>query len=87
VSDDQEHPESPQKPPQKAQTDTVQPTLVDVINTVADRADPFVKILEAFAERDIELARSMPPRADEVDGLYNRGSSPIIRLILAIPFA
>lgn len=41
--------------------------------------------LEAFAEQDLELARSIPPEDDEVDGLYNQVYRELLTFIISDP--
>jgi phosphate transport system protein len=41
--------------------------------------------LKAFVERDVELARSIPPQDDEVDALYNQVYRELLTHIIANP--
>ena len=41
--------------------------------------------LEAFAKRDVDLARSIPPDDDEVDDLYNQVYRELLALIIENP--
>jgi phosphate transport system protein len=41
--------------------------------------------LDAFARKDIELARAIPEEDDEVDDLYNQVSRELLTLVMADP--
>ena len=59
--------------------------LVD-IPRMADKAqDMLHRSLDAFVERDIELARAIPAEDDEVDDLYNQVYRELLTIIMANP--
>jgi len=59
--------------------------LVD-LPRMADKArDMLHRALAAFAQRDVDLARSIPTEDDEVDDLYNQVYRELITYILADP--
>jgi len=59
--------------------------LVDV-PIMAEKARSMLHdALEAFVQKDVELARSIPERDDEVDNLYNQVYRELITFILANP--
>jgi phosphate transport system protein len=59
--------------------------LIDVPRMAWKTRDMLDEALKAFAERDIELARLIPPRDDEVDGLYNQVYRELLTYIISNP--
>jgi phosphate transport system protein len=59
--------------------------LIDVPRMARKTRDMLNEALEAFAERDVELARSIPPQDDEVDGLYNQVYRELLTYIISNP--
>jgi phosphate transport system protein len=59
--------------------------LVDVPRMAQKARDMLHRALDAFVERDTELARSIPAEDDEVDDLYNQVYRELITYILADP--
>jgi len=59
--------------------------LIDVPRMARKTRDMLNEALKAFAERDIELARSIPPEDDEVDGLYNQVYRELLTYIISDP--
>lgn len=59
--------------------------LVDVPRMAEKACDMLHRALEAFARRDVDLARSIPRQDDEVDHLYNQVYRELITYILADP--
>jgi phosphate transport system protein len=59
--------------------------LID-LPVMADRArDMLHDALQAFVQRDVELARAIPPRDDEVDALYNQVYRELLSYIMEDP--
>jgi phosphate transport system protein len=59
--------------------------LVD-IPRMADRArDMLHRALEAFVQRDVDLARAIPDEDDEVDALYNQVYRELLTFIMSDP--
>jgi phosphate transport system protein len=59
--------------------------LVDVPRMAEKACDMLHRALEAFARRDVDLARSIPREDDDVDQLYNQVYRELITYILADP--
>jgi phosphate transport system protein len=59
--------------------------LIDVPRMARKTRDMLNEALEAFADRDVELARSIPPKDDEVDGLYNQVYRELLTYIISNP--
>ena len=59
--------------------------LIDVPRMARKTRDMLNGALRAFAQRDIELARSIPPEDDEVDGLYNQVYRELLTYIISDP--
>lgn len=59
--------------------------LIDVPRMAEKTRDMLSRALQAFAERDVELARSIPPEDDEVDGLYNQVYRELLTYIISDP--
>ncbi len=59
--------------------------LIDVPRMAEKTRDMLNRALQAFAERDVELARSIPPQDDEVDGLYNQVYRELLTYIISDP--
>jgi len=59
--------------------------LIDIPAMAAKARDMLHQALEAFMERDVELARSIPAQDDLVDDLYNQVYRELVTYILADP--
>ena len=59
--------------------------LVDIPRMAEKACDMLHRSLEAFARRDVDLARSIPPQDDDVDQLYNQVYRELITYILVDP--
>jgi len=59
--------------------------LIDIPNMAAKARDMLRDALDAFARRDVDLARSIPNRDDEVDALYNQVYRELLTYIMADP--
>lgn len=59
--------------------------LIDVPRMAEKTRDMLNRALQAFAERDVELARSIPPQDDEIDGLYNQVYRELLTYIISDP--
>jgi len=59
--------------------------LIDVPRMAEKTRDMLHAALQAFAERDIDLARSIPERDDEIDGLYNQVYRELLTYIISDP--
>jgi phosphate transport system protein len=59
--------------------------LVDVPRMATKARDMLHRALEAFVQRDTDLARAIPAEDDEVDCLYNQVYRELITYILADP--
>jgi phosphate transport system protein len=59
--------------------------LIDVPRMARKTRDMLNEALKAFAERDVELARSIPAKDDEVDGLYNQVYRELLTYIISDP--
>ncbi|MGD2143478.1 MAG: phosphate signaling complex protein PhoU [Anaerolineae bacterium] len=59
--------------------------LIDVPRMAEKTRDMLNRALKAFAERDVELARSIPAEDDEVDGLYNQVYRELLTYIISDP--
>ena len=59
--------------------------LIDVPRMAEKTRDMLHAALQAFAERDVDLARSIPKRDDEVDGLYNQVYRELLTYIISDP--
>lgn len=59
--------------------------LIDVPRMAEKTSDMLHQALEAFAQQDVELARSIPPLDDEVDGLYNQVYRELLTYIISDP--
>jgi len=61
--------------------------LVDVPRMAEKARDMLHRALEAFVQRDADVARAIPTEDDEVDSLYNQVYRELITFILADPSA
>jgi len=59
--------------------------LIDVPRMADKTRDMLDRALQAFSERDMELARSIPEEDDEVDGLYNQVYRELLTYIISDP--
>jgi phosphate transport system protein len=59
--------------------------LVDVPRMAEKARDMLHRALEAFVQRDTDMARAIPTEDDEVDDLYNQVYRELITYILADP--
>jgi phosphate transport system protein len=59
--------------------------LVDVPRMAEKARSMLHRALEAFAQRDVEMARAIPAEDDEMDDLYNQVYRELITYILADP--
>lgn len=59
--------------------------LVDVPRMAEKARDMLRDALQAFATQDVELARAIPPRDDEVDDLYNQVYRELVTYVIADP--
>jgi len=59
--------------------------LIDVPVMAQKASSMLHQALEAFANRDVELARAIPQQDDEVDALYNQVYRELITYIMADP--
>ena len=59
--------------------------LVDIPHMADQVRDMLHRALEAFIQRDLELARALPPEDDQVDALYNQVYRELLTLIMANP--
>ncbi|MEA3374610.1 MAG: phosphate signaling complex protein PhoU [Chloroflexota bacterium] len=59
--------------------------LIDVPRMARKTRDMLDEALQAFADRDVELARSIPPQDDEVDALYNQVYRELLTYIISDP--
>ncbi len=59
--------------------------LIDVPRMAEKTRSMLNRALQAFAERDVELARSIPAEDDEVDGLYNQVYRELLTYIISDP--
>lgn len=59
--------------------------LIDVPRMADKTRDMLHAALQAFAERNVDLARSIPARDDEVDGLYNQVYRELLTYIISDP--
>ena len=59
--------------------------LIDVPQMAEKARNMLHESLEAFVNQDVELARSIPPRDDEVDNLYNQVYRELITYIMSDP--
>ncbi len=59
--------------------------LIDVPRMAEKTRDMLGRALQAFAERDVDLARSIPLEDDEVDGLYNQVYRELLTYIISDP--
>ena len=61
--------------------------LVDIPRMAEKAQGMLQQSLDAFVQRNVEKARSVPPMDDEVDGLYNQVYRELMAYILASPRA
>jgi phosphate transport system protein len=61
--------------------------LIDVPNMAEKARSMLHQSLDAFVQRDVELARAIPKQDDEVDALYNQVYRELVTYILADPRA
>jgi phosphate transport system protein len=61
--------------------------LIDVPNMAEKARSMLHQSLDAFVQRDVELARAIPKQDDDVDALYNQVYRELITYILADPKA
>jgi phosphate transport system protein len=59
--------------------------LIDIPLMATKARDMLHQSLEAFVRRDVDLARTIPLRDDEVDGLYNQVYRELLTYIMADP--
>ena len=59
--------------------------LIDVPRMAEKARDMLHRALGAFAQRDVDLARSIPDEDDEVDALYNQVYRELITYIISDP--
>ena len=59
--------------------------LIDLPLMAEKARDMLQKALEAFVQRDIEMAKSIPPMDDQVDQLYNQIYRELLTFIMADP--
>jgi phosphate transport system protein len=59
--------------------------LIDLPLMAQKARDMLHEALDAFVHRDVELARALPARDDEVDSLYNQIYRELISYIIADP--
>jgi len=59
--------------------------LIDVPRMARKTREMLEEALKAFAEQDVDLARSIPPKDDEVDGLYNQVYRELLTYIISDP--
>ncbi|MBS3783150.1 MAG: phosphate signaling complex protein PhoU [Anaerolineae bacterium] len=59
--------------------------LIDVPRMADKTRDMLAQALQAFANRDVELARAIPQQDDEVDGLYNQVYRELLTYIISDP--
>jgi len=59
--------------------------LIDLPRMAEKTRDMLRRALQAFAERDVELARAIPPEDDEVDALYNQVYRELLTYIISDP--
>ena len=59
--------------------------LVDIPRMAQKVRDMLQRALEAFVQRDAELARAIPAADDEIDALYNQVNRELLSYILADP--
>lgn len=59
--------------------------LIDIPRMAEKSKEMLHRALEAFINRDVELARAIPPEDDEVDALYNQVYSELITYIMKDP--
>ena len=57
--------------------------LVDIPRMAEKARDMLHRAVDAFAQRDVDLARAIPLEDDEVDALYNQVYRDLVALILA----
>jgi len=59
--------------------------LIDLPRMAEKARDMLHRALEAFMQRDVELARAIPAEDDEVDALYNQVYRELLTFIMADP--
>ncbi len=59
--------------------------LIDLPRMAEKTRDMLDRALQAFADRDVEMARSIPYEDDEVDGLYNQVYRELLTYIISDP--
>lgn len=59
--------------------------LIDLPRMADKTQDMLSRALQAFAERDVELARAIPLEDDEVDALYNQVYRELLTYIISDP--
>ncbi len=59
--------------------------LIDLPRMADKTRDMLDDALQAFAEKDVERARAIPQRDDEVDGLYNQVYRELLTYIISDP--
>jgi len=59
--------------------------LIDIPLMATKARDMLHEALDAFVRRDVDLARSIPARDDEVDGLYNQVYRELMTYIMSDP--
>jgi phosphate transport system protein len=59
--------------------------LIDLPRMAEKASDMLHRALEAFAERDVALARSIPAEDDEVDALYNQVYRELLTFMITNP--
>jgi phosphate transport system protein len=59
--------------------------LVDIPRMAGKARDMLHRALEAFVQRDVDLARAIPDEDDEVDALYNQVYRELLTFIMSDP--
>jgi len=59
--------------------------LIDLPVMAAKARDMLHQALDAFIRHDVDLARAIPPRDDEIDALYNQVNRELLTYVLADP--
>lgn len=59
--------------------------LIDLPRMAEKASDMLDQALKAFMNRDVDLARSIPARDDEIDDLYNQINRELLTYIIADP--
>jgi len=59
--------------------------LIDIPRMAEKARDMLHRALQAFVQRDVDLARAIPAEDDEVDGLYNQVYRELLTYIMSDP--